>query len=253
MFKAIWAARWYVLLGLFVFTIALAVTTPLHFIWRFAEPQAANLPVNIKQISGTVWDGQVRVQDPQLGLLDVHWQLSPWKLLTANADLNLDVSGNGVQLKGQVMMGTDRQLHVMNTTGFLSSKHLQPLLRQGRASLQGDFEVTGLTAQLDIESRQINQLDGQLIFSGGDVGFPVDGKPVQAELPLLFGLLKRESDKSVLNIETQEGLPIGQAFIQNDGWGGVAIRRRFLDILGQKWPAEATEETVIFEVSRKIL
>lgn len=253
MFKAIWAARWYVLLGFFVFTLALAVTTPLHFIWGFAKPHVAHLPVNIQQVSGTVWDGQVRFQNPQLGSLDAHWQLNPWKLLSTQADLNLDIRGDGIQLNGQVMMGTDRQLHVMNTTGLLSSKHLQPMLRQGRASLQGDFEVTGLTAQLDVESRQIRQLDGQLIFSGGDVGFLVDGKPVQATLPLLVGVLQREADKSVLDIQTQEGLPVGQGFIQNDGWGGIAIRRRFLDILGQRWPAEATEETVIFEVSRKIL
>lgn len=127
------------------------------------------------------------------------------------------------------------------------------MLRQGGASLQGDFEVSGLNASLDLANKQILDLSGQLTFTGGDVGFPVDGNPIQASLPLLVGKLSREDDKSVLNINTQEGLPIGQAFMQNDGWGGVAIRRRFLDILGQKWPANATEETVIFEVSQKIL
>ena len=253
MFTAIWTARWYLLLGLFVFMISLAVTTPLHFIWRFAEPHAANLPVKITETSGTVFDGLIRIQNPQLGSLDVNWILSLRKLLLANADLDLDVSAVGLQLNSHLNVGLDRMLQVTNTTGLLSADHLQPLLRQGRASLEGDFEITGLTAQLDVEARQIHQLDGQLTFSGGDVGFPVDGKPVQATLPLLVGLLKRESDKSVLNIETQGGLPVGQAFVQDDGWGGVAIRRRFLDILGQKWPAEATEETVIFEVSRKIL
>ena len=127
------------------------------------------------------------------------------------------------------------------------------MLRKGRANLSGDFEISGLNAQVDLSSRQIHQAEGRIVFTGGDVGFPVDGKPIQSTLPLLVGDLKREQEKTVLDINTDEGLPIGQAFLQNDGWGGVAIRRRFLDILGQKWPAQATEETVIFEVSQKIL
>lgn len=253
MFKAILAARWYLLLGFFVFTLTLALTTPLHFVWRFAQPYAANLPVKIQQVSGTIWDGQLQINERQLGLLQVQWQLDQWQLLTAQAQLAVRVAGDGLQLEGSAVIDADQVLVIRQADGFLSSKHLGPLLRRGKASLNGEFELSGLNARIDIPTKQISDLEGQVLFTGGDVGFPVNGKPIQATLPLLVGQLARNGDKSSLDIRTQEGLDIGQAFLQNDGWGGVAIRRRFLDILGQQWPAEATEETVIFEVSQKIL
>lgn len=253
MFKAIWAARWYMLLGFLVFVITLLATTPLHFVWQYAEPHARALPVKIQRVSGTLWHGQLQLQAPQAGLLDVDWQLNPLALLAARADLLLDVQGNGINLNTHALVSLDQQLTLSDTRGELSSALLQPMLRKGRANLSGDFEISGLNAQIDLTSRQIQQAEGRIVFSGGDVGFPVDGKPIQSTLPLLVGDLKREQEKTVLDINTDEGLPIGQAFLQADGWGGVAIRRRFLDILGQKWPAQATEETVIFEVSQKIL
>ena len=253
MFKAIWAARWYVLLGFLVFTITLIVTTPLHFVWQFAEPHARNLPVKVNRVSGTLWHGQLQVNAPQVGAVDVDWQLNPWSLLAAKADLMLDVSGRGIRLSTDATLTLDQQLTLTDTDGELSSSLLRPVLQKGRASLQGDFELTGLNAQLDLASKQIQRIDGRVVFTGGDVGFPVDGKPIQSTLPLLVGQFSREQQKTLLDINTEEGQAIGHAFLQNDGWGGVAIRRRFLDILGQKWPAQATEETVIFEVSQKIL
>ena len=253
MLKAIWAARWYLLLGFFVFTITLIVTAPLHFIWRYAEPHAARLPVKIQRVSGTLWDGKAQLNSPRIGQIDLDWQLNALQLLMAKADLTLKASGQGFEVTAKGLLNSDQRLQLNDAEGFLSSDLLKPMLRRGKASLQGEFELSDLNAVLDLQNQQILDLNGRLVFSGGDVGFPVDGKPVQAELPLLVGQFKREESKSVLDIATQEGLPIGQAFVQNDGWGGVAIRRRFLDILGQKWPAEATEETVIFEVSQKIL
>lgn len=253
MLKAIWAARWYLLLGFLVFTIVLAVTVPLHFVWRYVEPHLGNLPVQIQRVSGTVWNGQLQVNVPATGPLDIDWQLQPLPLLAAEADLKLRLIGDGIEVDTRAIVDKSQQLQIIDADGQLSTKHLRHVLAQGQASLQGDFELADLNTRIDITNQQILELDGRLIFSGGDVGFPVDGNPVQATLPLLVGQLSKEQEKSVLNINTQEGQAIGQAFMQNDGWGGVAIRRRFLDILGQQWPAEATADTVIFEVSQKVM
>jgi len=81
----------------------------------------------------------------------------------------------------------------------------------------------------------------------------VDGKPVNATLPMLVGKLNKPADNVELSLTTTEGDAIGSGYLQPDGWGGVAIKRRFLDILGQKWPKDVDEETVIFEVSQKLL
>jgi general secretion pathway protein N len=53
---------------------------------------------------------------------------------------------------------------------------------------------------------------------------------------------------------TADGDPLGQMYIQPDGWGGVSVLRRAVDIAGQEWPdKQADADTVIFEVSQKFL
>ena len=61
-------------------------------------------------------------------------------------------------------------------------------------------------------------------------------------------------DKFVVPVTTEDGEPIGQLFLQKDGWGGVSVLKRALDIAGQPWPdKQGTPDTVVFEVSQKIL
>ncbi|WP_430460113.1 type II secretion system protein N [Thalassolituus sp. LLYu03] len=256
MFKAIWAARWYVLLGFFTFLIILVVNTPLHFVWRWVEPSLARLPVKIEQVNGTLWRGHVRLQIPQLrslGTLDGVWQLHPASLLSGNAALGLAVDGEGVRLKSDVTVSAAGHVALENTQGFLEAASIAPLLRRNQVTVAGHFELNNLALNADLNSRQLSGVQGQLIYSGGDVGFPVDRKPVNATMPMLIGQLAMEGDKAVINFTTTEGQQLIQGYLQPDGWGGAAIRRRFLDVLGQKWPVQSTEDTVIFEVSHKVL
>src|SRR5690554_7246293 len=84
MLKRCWQARWYILLGLITFLVTLALTTPLHFIWRYLEPQIGGLPVEVSQIRGTIWQGraQLKIQQlPVLGPIDSQWQLQFLPLL----------------------------------------------------------------------------------------------------------------------------------------------------------------------------
>lgn len=253
MLKSIWAGRWYWMLGILVFVIALVALVPLQFVWRYAEPYTQGLPVTIGQASGTIWQGNVRVKAPYLGNLDVDWQLSPASLLLAQLNVHFDVRGDEVSLSGTARANADQHVWLSDVQGMVSTKHLEPVLRPNRVSLAGDIELNNVAAHLTLIDKQILDASGRILFSGGDIGFPVDGEPIQATLPLLVGDIRQDNEKALIDINTREGEELGQAFLQQDGWGGVAIRRRFLDILGQTWPAEATVDTVIFEVSHKIL
>ena len=55
MLQSIWAARWYLLLGILTFLIVLVVNTPLHFIWQYAEPALGRMPIRIQSPTGTLW------------------------------------------------------------------------------------------------------------------------------------------------------------------------------------------------------
>ena len=68
-----------------------------------------------------------------------------------------------------------------------------------------------------------------------------------------MGVIQKPADNVELEITNTDGQDIGKGYIQPDGWAGIGIRRRFLDILGLQWPAEVPAEKVIFEASQKLL
>ena len=70
---------------------------------------------------------------------------------------------------------------------------------------------------------------------------------------MLIGNISKPADNVDLEITDTEGQSIGTGFIQPDGWSGLKIRRRLLDLLGQQWPDDVAEDAIIFEVSQKLL
>jgi general secretion pathway protein N len=250
--SATWSAKWYLLIGLFSFVIFLGLTAPLEFIWPKVQPHVGRLPVQIELVSGTLWQGQARVNIPNVGKVTGQWDIQMSELFSGQLAANVKLSGDELKFKGLVRGNAD-QVEVIESEAFMSSRYLAPLLRQGNSSLAGDFELNKFNALFSINDKQILAADGRLLFSGGDVSFPLDGKKISATLPILIGLIKKPADNVEVSITNTEGQDIGNGYVQPDGWAGIGIRRRFLDILGLQWPAEVDAEKVIFEASQKLL
>ncbi|MBL4796219.1 MAG: type II secretion system protein N [Oleispira sp.] len=250
--KAIWSAKGYVLTGIISYAIFVVLTAPLEFLWPKIEPKLGPLPVQIDAITGTIWQGQVHLSAAQIGQVSATWDIKISDLFFGQLSAQITATGDELKLNGRI--STDgEQVNITDTEAFMSSRYLQPLLRQGRASLDGDFELTAFNSRLSISDKQVYSAEGRLVFSGGDVSFPIDGKKISAKLPILVGTISKPSDNVDLQIIDTEGNSIGSGYIQPDGWAGLVIRRRLLDLLGQKWPADVGEDAIIFEVSQKIL
>lgn len=259
MLRAVWSVKWYILLGLLAFVLIVVTTTPLHFVWKYAEPHARGLPVTIENPVGTVWQGRVNVNIPQVGNVETEWLLSPLSLLAGVANLELKVKGDNLRLEGEVsakglFAGLPNQLHLTDVSGYADSAAFMPLLMQARATLDGNFELSRLSADVDIANRSINNATGQLVYSGGRLRARVERQSIDTELPMLVASLMMEDAKVIVPVVTADGYPLGELFMQPDGWGGVTALRRAIDIAGQSWPDKQAEpDTVIFEVSQKFL
>lgn len=256
MLKSIWAARWYVLLGFVAFLITSLLTTPLHFVWRFLAPELSALPVHVQQVSGTLWQGRIQLQIIQLrelGVLDTRWELSPWALLAGRADLRLQIDSPDLRLQLPLQIGLNKVLHIDGADGYFDLRPLAPMLQRQRTKAEGNVQLNRLLAEVDLNTGVFNQLAGQLVYSGGAVTLLVDNKPVNATLPVLLGQLGREPERAALDLTTESGETLLRGYLQPDGWAGLALRRRFLDVIGQPWPVQAEADSVIFEVSQKVL
>lgn len=255
MLKTIYSARWYLVLGLLTFLLTLVVTVPLHFVWRFVEPQLQGLPVQISQVRGSVWQGSARVRVPQLlelGEIDGRWQLQPAALLLGELKLQLKFDTPDLRLRLPVTLSASH-LKIDAGNGYFDLAPLKPIFAREQGSAEGAVELQQLVTTVQLEPLAIEDISGRLTYSGGQVSLLVENKPVKAELPPLLGQLSKDSDKAVLVASTQEQQTLFEGFLKDDGWAGLAIRRSFIDVLGQTWPMKAEADDVIFEVSRKVL
>lgn len=253
MLSVLRSARWYLLFGLFAFLVFLAVNTPLHFAWEKLEPRLGNLPVEVEQISGTVWEADFRINTRELGLLTGRWVLAPGSLLSASPTLDVTLNGDGLRFDGIVTIEPSQQLRITHGSAFVDSRVVAPLLKKTKATLTGSIEASKLNLVVDPQSKQLLNAAGDLVFSGGDASFLVQRNMVNADLPMMVGKLGMDGPKTLLTITTTDQLSLADGYLQPDGWAGVAVKRRFLDMIGQPWKASSTEETVVFEVSQKFL
>ena len=259
MLRAVWSAKWYILLGLLAFILTVVATTPIHFLWKYAEPYARDLPVRIQNPTGTLWQGRADVGVPQAGTIATDWKLSPLSLLLGNADLALNAEGENIRLTGAAQAtglyaGMPARVIIEDLNGYLDSSALAPLLMQARANLDGSFELSRLNADISIADQGINDISGQLVYSGGQLRARVERQSIDTELPMLVANIVMDGPKVTVPVATADGDPLGQLFLQEDGWGGMTVLRRAVDIAGQSWPdKQADADTVIFEVSQKFL
>ena len=250
--KKIWSVKGYLLFGLVCYLLVLIATAPLGFIWQYAKPHVGPLPVQVQQLSGSLWDGHAKISTPHIGPMALDWQLSLPGLLLGSARFTLAVTANELTLEGGLELSPS-SIRIEDAKALVASTHIDGLLRPMRAHVTGHFEVDALGAYYDFNTRQVSGAQGRLIYRGGEVRLPIDNRIVQSELPMLIGEITQPNDKVEVQILTADGVNLGSAYLQADGWGGVSVRRRLLDLLGQKWPGQATEDTVIFEVSEKVL
>ena len=259
MLRAVWSAKWYILLGLLAFILIVVATTPIHFLWKYAEPYARDLPVRIQNPTGTLWQGRADVGVPQAGTIAADWELSPLSLLLGNADLAINAEGENIRLSGAAQAtglyaGMPERVIIEDLNGYLDSSALAPLLMQARANLDGSFELSRLNADISIADQGINDISGQLVYSGGELRALVERQSIDTELPMLVANIVMDGPKVTVPVATADGEPLGQLFLQEDGWGGMTVLRRAVDIAGQSWPdKQADADTVIFEVSQKFL
>jgi len=260
MLRATWAAKWYLLLGLLAFALILLINTPIHFVWKYVEQSARGLPVRIMDPSGTLWDGHTRLVTPQSGAIELDWTLSPLSLLMGRADLTVEARGDSLNLDGAASASgiysgqLPDTITLSGVSGYLDAEALSPYLMSMQTRLSGDFTLSGINAELSLADKALRQASGQLVYSGGRLDAPVQRQRISTDLPMLIAQVKTAGERFEVPVTTEEGEPVAELFMQNDGWGGVTVLRRALDIAGQPWPdKQATADTVVFEVSQKIL
>lgn len=235
------------ILAYFVFLLAML---PLNVVYQVLQPK---LPVQVLSVGGTIWNGELVVKHNYTGQLNARWSLSILPLLWGSVEADVEADSNTAELKGLVTFnGLSGELTVQNLDAFVQASLINRFLRANRTSIQGDVELSKAQLAYNLFDRQANLASGNVIWAGGDVNYPKGRKKKTANLPMLVAKLNAEGGELKATVTTTEGQPVAKAYVKPDGWAGVSVMKRMVDLVGEPWPNKAAADSVILDVSERL-
>lgn len=224
---------------------------PLNVIYKILDPKG--LPVEVLSVSGTIWDGDVTVRHRQAGQINAQWTLPVLSALIGQPSPSLALKGQALEAELDASFNLlSGDVSVENGKGYLQSSLVNQFIRASRANIQGDFELSNLALEMNLRSKTASDVKGRLVWTGGQVKYPKGRKQKNTNMPMLIADLKLVDKEVQALVNTTDGQIVASANIKPDGWAGVAVKKRLIDLVGEPWPNKASADTTVFEVSEKI-
>lgn len=233
------------------YIVFLMAMFPLNVIYKLVDPKG--LPVEVLSVSGTIWNGDITIKHRQAGQINGKWTLPVSSVLIGQLAPSLELKGQSLEAEMDASINLlTGDVSVENGKGYLQSSLVNQFIRANRANIQGDFELSNLALKLNLKDKTASHVNGRLVWSGGQVKYPKGRKQSTATMPMLVADLKLVDKEVQALVNTTEGQTVASANIKPDGWAGVAVKKRLIDLVGEPWPNKASADTTVFEVSEKI-
>lgn len=252
MWSAVKAARWYVFLTVMLFVIFLVVYFPAQFALKVVDDVLQRAPVKIQSVSGTIWTGQGTLSYQQLNA-DVSWSVNGMSLLTLSPQVNVNVNvGRETELSAAMTVSTS-SLEFSGLTGKVQVPLLNPYLKTQRVSGQGIVKLYDLSLAFDHQTKTIESASGRLLWQEAQATYPGPKGIENITLPDIAGRLSNDDKGAVLSVLSgDDGAALASVFVMNQGWAGLKVRKRSVDLVGQTWVGNQQPDDVIFQVREKL-
>ena len=155
-----------VLVALFIVMAMVAITLPA----RVVVPRLVGdkLPVQLEDISGSVWNGQAgRVLRNGKDLGRFEWQIQPMALLKGLFDAQLKLDGSELSTSAHVMARNAQEIEVQNLLATLPAGRLEGLLDVPALKLLGQVDVA--IDHLTLVNRMPQRLQGKATWKNAGV------------------------------------------------------------------------------------
>lgn len=242
--------RWFIAVGILAYIIFLLALFPVSLIQKWILP--AGMPVQVVAATGTLWHADLKLNHPELGSIDASWQIKPARLLVGKIAAEVQVKHPEFNLATRVSASPAGIVNLRDVKLFISPVVVNRFIAGQGASMSGDIDLNNAQFSFDLPQRKTLSAEGRIIWQGGRVTYRVGAQSKTAQLPILLGNLHQEAGQLQLSLNTTEGNELATAQVKPDGWAGLAIKRRFIDVVGESWPSTAPADATVFEASHKI-
>ncbi len=177
----------------------------------------------IDHVTGNIWAGQAdwHAQNMQ-GVLS--WQLKPWELLLLRVAADVELSIADSQLSGQVAVGR-HFWKVKQLNGQISASTLRSVLPWQWPD--SPIQVKDLGLVFD-QNTGFDQVDGQLNWGGGTLGYPFEGRIQRAAMPPLVGQLAMNRERLHLAFTDSSKGRMGDIYLSANQMLDVQLTQRLL-------------------------
>lgn len=242
--------RWFIAVGILAYVIFLLALFPVSLIQKWVLP--ANLPVQVIAANGTLWNADLKLNHPLLGAVDTHWQIRPARLLVGKLAAEVDVKHTDFKASARLSASPAGVVNLRDVKLFVTPALVNRFVAQQGASVSGDLDLSNAEFSFDLASHKTLAAKGRAIWQGGRVNYRIGAQSKTAQLPILLTNFSAQDGQLNLNIVTTEGDDLAEGQVKPDGWAGIAIKRRFIDVVGENWPSTAPADATVFEASHKI-
>ncbi len=159
--------------GIISFMLALLATLPISFVLSYLPK---NIPIQLSQVSGTIWQGKavsVRYQNIELGQLN--WDIQPLSLFLGQLSSHINLNGEQIKLDSDIAIHWDKTLHLSHTQAEIEASFLQNF-KKIPAKLAGTFNLNLDSVIVKIPNNQppLPLIQGKIEWHNAQVLSPVD-------------------------------------------------------------------------------
>ena len=241
----------YVLLGLAAYMTFLIASVPAALVWKgwlglADQPQLEKM---VSQLEGSVWEGKAHVSvEGQSHLItwSAVWR-SLWRL---RFELDLSSHREGVNIDATAFV-SPFGLGLRGVRGKLSHAFINEYLKPMSASMTNPVFVN--VNEIGWAWGAFSEAAGRITWEGGDVTYRAGRGKEESSVPSVAGLLTLQDEKLHLIFvipSNKEELILAK--LNSQGMGTLQVRRRLLDLVGQRWASNSQADDIIFEVSQPL-
>ena len=225
---------------------------PASLVARFLEgnPQ---IPINLSNTSGTLWDGNGSIKANAFREASISWSVPILDILLLSPSViwKVDIDNSILQGKSSISGANI----ITNTSGTVGSTLLNRIFSEYDIILDGSLSVENLYVVNDRNEKfSINQLDGLLTWTGGEITYMLAQSPVTIISPV-FELEFFNKTPNIIEAKLKTSsynFPLLLASLSEGGNLKVKVTKAFTKIFGNEWPGTDSEEQIVLELEEYI-
>ena len=243
----------YVLLGIVAYFVFLLATLPASVVWKYFVDLAdiPQLNQQVSQLDGSVWDGSTKIHIDSLSY-PLAWHVSLRSLWRLGLALDLSSYQDIFSANTKVFI-SPFGLSLRETRAKVSADLVNRFLQSAAASMTNPVFIN--IQEIDWARGSFSEANGRITWEGGLVTYRTGRNTKQLSVPSMVGALSSEDGSLVLTFASSAETGAEElisARLSGEGLGLIQVRRRLLDLLGQRWAANSQAQDIIFEVSQQV-